>query len=142
MKKKIHCHRTALFSLILLASVLCSGCGDPMTESRISNDTPITIEVELVLDQQQWNHGFEPKEYQQWLAGRTDEWKREQLQAYVERPGLRERGKGVKLVSVDTARMAGSYQISPSGFMIVNAGMGTSYYNNFRAFTHGHRHKL
>lgn len=43
MKKEIHRHHATLFGLLLTASMLCCGCGDPMTETRNVNDTPVAI---------------------------------------------------------------------------------------------------
>jgi len=118
----------AVLCLLLLAA-LSAGCGDPYSVSQIKNDTAATIEIELVLDKSQWSAGFEPEEYERWLAELTDDQIREELQKYAEG------GQGVELVAVDAARFAGKYRVAPSGLMIVQASMGKGPYFHFTQLT-------
>ena len=103
---------------LLLVGAASAGC-DPVTLSRISNDTTATISIELTLDKDQWRHGFEPAEYEQWLSERTDAWVEEELRAYSAG------SEGVELVSMDADRIAGSYQVAPKASLIVSDTMGT-----------------
>jgi hypothetical protein len=107
---------------LLLTGAFCVGC-DPYSQTRIKNDTAEPVEVELTLDRTQWQHGFEPEEYQQWLSERTDEWIEGELHEYLV-------FEGVELVDVDAARFAGKYKLEPSALLIMHEGMGTGPYHH------------
>mgnify|MGYP001824477016 CR=1 FL=1 len=108
-------------ALLLLPYIIISGCPtfDPYTQSHISNNTDDTIGIELVLDTNQWRAGFEPGEFEEWLAERSDAWVLEQLQVYADR------GQGVEMLAVEPNELAGTYQIAPGGYMVIDASMGT-----------------
>jgi hypothetical protein len=120
--------KLALICSVILMSVLCTGCpqiGDPVSRSILVKDTVAAIEVELVLDQSQWHHGFDPEEYKVWLSERSDVWIEEQLQDYVGQ----EEG-GVKLLLVDADRFAGTFRMEPAATLIINDSMGTRPYHH------------
>jgi len=117
-----------MLCMLLLLCALSSGC-DPATVSQITNDTGTTIELELILDRDQWHHGFEPDEYEKWLSEQTDEWIEEQLRVYATHTG-QVQSEGVELISVDAARFAGRYRMAPSSIMIVIESMGSGPYHN------------
>ena len=77
------------------------------------------------LHQTQWHHGFEPEDYRKWLAERPEEWIREELAKYAVH------SEGVELTAVDAAHFAGTFQIAPSGFIILYEGMGNQPFSPF-----------
>jgi len=112
---------TAVLCSVLLAAALSSGC-DPHTISRVINATAEPIEIEVVLDKTQWRFGFQPEEYERFLAEMTDEQIREKLEVYALQ------SERVELVAVDADRFAGTYQVAPSGVMILFEGLGSGPY--------------
>ena len=118
------CPRFASILALLVVAASSSGC-DPSTMSRINNDTDTVIELELTLDKEQWSHGFEPEEYQQWLSERTDDWIKEQLSKYASA------GEGIELVAVDAPRLAGRFRMAPSALLTVHRGLGKGPYHDF-----------
>jgi len=113
--------QTGTLCMLLLLCALSSGC-DSATVSQITNDTGTAVELELILDRDQWHHGFEPDEYEKWLSEQTDEWLEEQLRVYVT-------SEGVDLISVDAARFAGRYRMAPSSIIILIESMGSGPYH-------------
>ena len=114
--------RAYLLGVLLLASVLVGGClpvADPVTRSRIRNDTTALVEIELTLDWNQWHHGFTPETYRLWLSERSADWFDAQFQDYLAR------SEGVELIAWDRFRLAGSYRLAPAALLTLYDGMGT-----------------
>ena len=95
----------------LLLFCLLGGCwllavADPVTTSRISNDTATAITVTVVLTVSRV--GLE-------IPGPDDVAQR--LRHFAN-------GEGVAMVAIDTEHFTGTYRVAPSGFMIVHQAMG------------------
>ena len=106
--------------LLLLVALVATGCplGDPATSSQIRNDTASTVEVRLTLDTDQWSGGFEPEEFQEFLAERTDDWLEDELEPFAEGDD------GAQLLSTDLDRFAGTFELAPSALLVVNDSLG------------------
>lgn len=108
--------------VLLLASVLIGGClpvPDPVTLSRIRNDTTALVEIELTLDRNQWHHGFTPEAYRLWLSERSADWFDAQFRNYLVL------SEGVEIIAWDRSRFAASYRLAPAGLLTLYDGMGT-----------------
>ena len=114
---KIIRHRALSVMFVLLTVLSISGCidFDPSTESRISNKTSEVILIELVLQKDKYGVNSSDK-----AISFAPDW----LNEFVA-------GEGVSLRSIDAKRLSGTYEITPSGFMIVHASLGSKPHFKF-----------
>ena len=101
--------------LILLTMLSLSGCFDPSTASRLSNNTSDVILVELILQKDKYGIDSSDK-----AVSFASDW----LSEFVA-------GEGVSLRSIDSKRLSGTYEIAPAGFMTVHASLGKKPYFKF-----------
>ena len=108
----------SILSLLVVAMIL-AGCpaGDPATQSLIRNDTDNAVWINVQLDTEQWNRGFEPAEFDAWLAERDTEWLEGELQDFAN-------NAGATLLGSDLENFAGTFQLNSSAVLVVNDSLG------------------